>query len=128
MYSLLKLVQRYLVAFDVMRYRPRWFLIISALNVDWFCLLKIAWHFLNTFRLMVLYAKSFSASWTSIDAIKLNVWATQRWCGGNDAFRSWSMFCSEPRALVISTETSIAPVKSISSFVAESLSFLPYTQ
>lgn len=70
---------------------------------------------------MVLYAKSFSASWVSIDAIKLNVWAAQRWCGGNDTFRSYSMFCSDPRALVISIKISIAPVKSISLFVTESL-------
>lgn len=73
----------YLIAFGVIRYLPRIFLILSAHCDDWFCLLKILWHLLNAQRLITLKAQSFSASRISTVAIKFNVCAAHLWCLGN---------------------------------------------
>lgn len=117
------------MALGVMRYRPRWFFIISALKVDWFCLLKIDWYFLNTFWQIVLYARYFSASLMSTEAIKFIVCAAHLWWGGNDILKRLSTLDGSPsRVFVISIETSFSSVIFVSmhSFTSESLSF-PYT-
>lgn len=61
-------------------------LILSALKVDWFCLLNIVWHLLKTRLLIVLYVAVFSASRMSPVAIKFNVCV--RHCDDEEAMRN----------------------------------------